>query len=48
LETLRDLGAEPVPGIGRIGGAVSADCFHALGIGAGDIAFLGRLAVSAE
>jgi len=57
LETLRDLGAELVPGsdqhgfmagIGRIGGAVPADCFYALGIGAGDIAFLDRLAVSAE
>ena len=52
LRTMRDRGAEFVPGsdqhgfmagIGRIGGAVPADCFHALGIGAADIAFLGRI-----
>lgn len=57
LRTMRDRGAEFVPGsdqhgfmagIGRIGGAVPADCFHALGIGAADIAFLGRIAQTVD
>jgi len=56
LKVLRDVGAELVPGsdqhdfmasIGRLGGAVPADCFHALGIRVADIAFLARLPVSA-
>ncbi len=33
-------------GVGRIGGAVPADCFHALGIGVEDIHFLKRIAIS--
>ncbi len=33
-------------GVGRIGGAVPADCFHALGIDAEDIHFLQRTAAS--
>lgn len=55
LEIFRDRGVELVPGsdqhnftagIGRSGGAVPADCFHALGIRAEDIGFLDRVAAS--
>lgn len=56
LEIFRDRGAELIPGsdqhgfmasVGRMGSAVPADCFHALGIAAEDIAFLDRVADAA-